>query len=148
MLWPTWLIWPMWRKFKKETFLVNFQNNVLCLILPWINRGIRLPSLRFVLSMRMQRCQTLLALPTTMFISHAFDTSSVTFKGLAFLTKLKSFRSYACILYEVANNKPNESPHTVQNLHFLSKNSTLISRENCRFFLGEKLVKMLWFWTF
>ena len=31
---------------------------------------------------------------------------------------------------------------------FLSKNSTLISRENCRFFLGEKLVKMLWFWTF
>ena len=38
--------------------------------------------------------------------------------------------------------------HTVRNLHFLSKNSTLISRENCRFFLGEKLVKMLWFWTF
>jgi len=62
--------------------------------------------------------------------------------------------------------------HTVRNLHFLSKNSTLISRENCRFFwmknswkccgfglfscwqlwfhekncqknLGEKLVKML-----
>ena len=24
--------------------------------------------------------------------------------------------------------------HTVRNLHFLSKNSTLISRENCRFF--------------
>ena len=38
--------------------------------------------------------------------------------------------------------------HTVRNLHFLSKNSTLISRENCRFFRGEKLVKMLWFWTF
>ena len=38
--------------------------------------------------------------------------------------------------------------HTVRNLHFLSKNSTLISRENCRFFWGEKLVKMLWFWTF
>merc|ERR1712004_80347 len=38
--------------------------------------------------------------------------------------------------------------HTVRNLHFLSKNSTLISRENCRFFLGEKLVKILWFWTF
>ena len=31
---------------------------------------------------------------------------------------------------------------------FLSKNSTLISRDNCRFFLGEKLVKMLGFWTF
>merc|ERR1711860_110338 len=30
------------------------------------------------------------------------------------------------------------SLHTVRNLHFLSKNSTLISRENCRFFLGEK----------
>ena len=38
--------------------------------------------------------------------------------------------------------------YTVRNLHFLSKNSTLISRENCRFFWGEKLVKMLWFWTF
>ena len=35
--------------------------------------------------------------------------------------------------------------HTVRNLHFLSKNSTLISRENCRILLGEKLVKMLWF---
>ena len=31
---------------------------------------------------------------------------------------------------------------------FWSKNSTLISRENYRVFLGEKLVKMLWFWTF
>ena len=31
----------------------------------------------------------------------------------------------------------NEVPfeyHTVRNLHFLSRNSTLISRENCRFF--------------
>ncbi len=37
--------------------------------------------------------------------------------------------------------------HTIRNLHFLSKNSTLISRENCRF-LGEKLVKMLWFLDF
>ena len=37
---------------------------------------------------------------------------------------------------------------TVRNLHFLSKNSTLISRQNCRFLSGEKLVKMLWFWTF
>ena len=26
------------------------------------------------------------------------------------------------------------SNHTVRNLHFLSKKSTLISRENCRFF--------------
>ena len=42
----------------------------------------------------------------------------------------------------------NFSTHTVRNLHFLSKNSTLISRENCRFFWGENLVKMLWFWTF
>ena len=67
--------------------------------------------------------------------------------------------------------------HTVRNLHFLSKNSILFSRDNCRFFwvknswkccgfglpnclqlrfhekncqkiLGEKLVKMLRFWTF
>ena len=35
--------------------------------------------------------------------------------------------------------------HTVRNFHFLSENSTLIFRENCRFFLGEKLEKMLWF---
>ena len=28
--------------------------------------------------------------------------------------------------------------HTVRNLHFLSKNSILISRENCRFFWGWK----------
>ena len=28
----------------------------------------------------------------------------------------------------------NSNMHTVRNLHFLSKNSTLISRENCRFF--------------
>ena len=34
----------------------------------------------------------------------------------------------------------NVQKHTVRNLHFLSKNSTLIFR--------EKLVKMLWFWTF
>ena len=38
--------------------------------------------------------------------------------------------------------------HTDRNLHFLSKKSTLISGENCQFFLDEKLVKMLWFWTF
>ena len=38
--------------------------------------------------------------------------------------------------------------HTVRNLHFLSKYSTLISKENCLSFLGQKLVKMLWFWTF
>ena len=38
--------------------------------------------------------------------------------------------------------------HTVRNLHFLSTYSTLISRENCQKNLGEKLVKMLWFWTF
>ena len=34
---------------------------------------------------------------------------------------------------------------TRQNVDFLSKNSTLISQENCRFFWGEKFVKMLWF---
>ena len=38
--------------------------------------------------------------------------------------------------------------YNVQNLHCLSKNSTLISRKNCRFIGGEKLVKMLWLWTF
>ena len=66
--------------------------------------------------------------------------------------------------------------HTVRNLHFLSKNSTFFSRKNVELFwvktrenaavlyflavdnfdfprklsifLGEKLVKMLWFWVF
>ena len=33
--------------------------------------------------------------------------------------------------------------HTVGNLHFLSKKSTLISRENCQFFGGEKLVNVV-----
>ena len=42
----------------------------------------------------------------------------------------------------------------VQKIQYLSfdyslfENSTLISRENCRVSLGEKLVKMLWFWSF
>ena len=43
--------------------------------------------------------------------------------------------------------KHQRQQHTVRNLHYLSKNSTLIFRENCQFFGGEKLVKMLWFWT-
>ena len=48
------------------------------------------------------------------------------------------------------NYLPNPAlpPHTILKVKFLSKNSTLISRENCRFYLGEKLVKMFWFWTF
>ena len=32
-------------------------------------------------------------------------------------------------------------PHTVRNLHYLSKNSTLFSRENCRFFWVKNLRK-------
>ena len=38
-------------------------------------------------------------------------------------------------------------PRTVRNLHFLSKNSTLISRENCRFF-GVKTCENVVIWTF
>ena len=37
--------------------------------------------------------------------------------------------------------------HTIRNLHFLSKNSTWFP-EKIVDFLGEKLVKKLWFWTF
>ena len=36
--------------------------------------------------------------------------------------------------------KKTATDHTVQNLHFLFKNSTLISRENCRFFRGENVM--------
>ena len=44
------------------------------------------------------------------------------------IAKSFGFKSLQDIhIKEVAN-------HTVRNLHFLSKNSTLISRENCRFF--------------
>ena len=32
----------------------------------------------------------------------------------------------------------NKLKHTVRNLNFLSENSTLISRESCRFFFGRK----------
>ena len=39
--------------------------------------------------------------------------------------------------------------HTVRNLRFLSKNFNFdFPRKLSIFFLGEKLVKMLWFWTF
>ena len=38
--------------------------------------------------------------------------------------------------------------HTVRNLHFLSKNSTLISRENCRFLFGWKTRKNVVVWDF
>ena len=38
--------------------------------------------------------------------------------------------------------------HTVRNLHFLSKNSTLISRENCRFFWVKNSWKCCGFWLF
>ena len=38
--------------------------------------------------------------------------------------------------------------HAVRNLHFLSKNSTLISRGKLSNCFGWKLVKMLRFWTF
>ena len=37
--------------------------------------------------------------------------------------------------------------HTVRNLHFLSKNSTLISEKIVDFLWEKKFVKMLWFWT-
>ena len=42
---------------------------------------------------------------------------------------------WICIFY---NNQAEEHTHTVRNLHFLSKNSTMISRENCRLFWGLK----------
>ena len=45
------------------------------------------------------------------------------------------------------NSNSFQFTHTVRNLHFLSKNSTLISRENCQFCWDEKLVKMLLLWT-
>ena len=41
-----------------------------------------------------------------------------------------------------------KASHTVQNLHFLSKNSTLISRENCQFFWGENSWKCCGFGLF
>ena len=81
---------------------------MLTIILPWIDRGIRLPSLlRFVLCMgRMQRGQTLLTLPTTMFISHAFDTSRVTFKGLAFWPNWSLFsHMYAYFMRSLTTNQ-------------------------------------------
>ena len=89
-------------------FLNNFETTVHTIILPWIDRGIRLPSLlRFVLCMgRMQRGQTLLTLPTTMFISHAFDTSRVTFKGLAFWPNWSLFsHMYAYFMRSLTTNQ-------------------------------------------
>ena len=47
-----------------------------------------------------------------------------------------SCANFADILVGALNKFRVKNPHfhTVRNLHFLSKNSTLISRENCRFF--------------
>ena len=59
--------------------------------------------------------------------------------------------TYRCMANGIWSPKVPPGKHTVRNLHFLSKNSTLISWENCRFFEGEKLVKILWFcqnWIF
>ena len=68
------------------------------------------------------------------------DGTSGSFLSSSILTK----KSYL----EFSDNFQILLRHTVRNLPFLSKNSTLISRENCRFSGGQKLVKMLWFWTF
>ena len=65
-----------------------------------------------------------------------FVTGTLPWQGLRAATKQQKYE------------RKIEYLHTVRNLNFLSKNSILISRENCRFFWGEKLVKMLWFWTF
>ena len=66
--------------------------------------------------------------------------------------KLKSnLRFIFTVLTPNINHQEKPFPkklHTVRNLHFLPKSSTLISREICRFFWVKNLVKMLWFWTF
>ena len=46
------------------------------------------------------------------------------------------------------NSNSFQFTHTVRNLHFLSKNSTLISRENCRFFGVKNLWKCCGFGLF
>ena len=46
---------------------------------------------------------------------------------------------------------PSKSPrllHTVRNLPFYPKIQLWFPEKSCPFVLGEKLVKMLWFWTF
>ena len=53
-----------------------------------------------------------------------------------------------CVQYGIKNVKKFSSKHTVRNLHYLSKNSTLISREKLSNCIGWKVVKMLRFWTF
>ena len=84
--------------------------------------------------------------PSRMLLCHHFSMTS------SCLTRLGEPGLLApCFAWACSSRPPSttcwSAHHTVQNLHFLSKNSTLIYRENCRFFLGEKLVKMLWFWT-
>ena len=46
------------------------------------------------------------------------------------------FRFSICFFATMSQNPDNL--HTVRNLHLLSKNVTLISRENCRFFWVKK----------
>ena len=58
-------------------------------------------------------------------------------------TKITQFSPNATVcqgsrVHFFGSKNKNSSKHTVRNLHFLSKNSILISRENCRFFGGWK----------
>ena len=66
------------------------------------------------------------------FPGHKFGVNVVAFapngKFFEFLA-----RKFKCLFFEI---KPSSLRQTVRNLHLLSKKSTLISRENCRFFWG------------
>ena len=61
------------------------------------------------------------------------------------------FQAVAMVFSEDFDHDDGGGRHTIilntlfEIFSFCPKISTLISRENCRFFLGEKLVKMLWF---
>ena len=56
------------------------------------------------------------------------------------LQQHQSYHWYSCLYNRMSESgkNPVKKTHTVRNLHFLSKNSTLISRENCGFFGGVK----------
>ena len=64
------------------------------------------------------------------------------------------FQAVAMVFSEDFDHDDGGGRHTIilntlfEIFSFCPKISTLISRENCRFFGGKKLVKMLWFLTF
>ena len=94
------------------------------------------------------RCKGLSSWATNGPAKWLFRCSGVSMSGCSSTSKITPWRWLFMIYYDLYTMRSSFLIHTVLNLHFLSKNSTLISLKNFRFFGGEKLAKKLWFGAF